>query len=275
MLLATGGVIGAAAVYAGVRARQEPAPTTSDQEAEIIEYEKAEDEDEDKKSRTWRESAGRTSGRDGYVFGDVTRGVVGRFFGSSEEDKAIEAAGDEQYSRVQKLVSEAVKVYRARGYSGSINMSHSVAYFTETCSVKVDAPDTMPWLGDDANGELSAMAEEGKAGRIFATLLSRLERRATGWQAMNTMEGLDPSLTSAAQIGFRVPVVQLGWGVSVSLTVTTSSLLRWAAHVAAQEEELEKEARVEGVAAALSSSAMDKALKIARAADEQEAREVD
>ena len=46
-------------------------------------------------------------------------------------------------------------------------------------------------------------------------------------QALSGVEGLDPSLTQSASIGFAVPVVKLGWGVSVSLTVSASSLLRW------------------------------------------------
>jgi len=288
MLLAGGVMVSAAAagVYAGVqRVRQTPAPTTTEEEGEIITVDDAEEEEDEKpkKSTTWRESSGRTSGRDGYVFGDLTRGVVCRLYGSTpaeiEETKAIEAAGDEQYTQVQKLVSEAVKIFRARGYNGSINMSHSVAYFTETCSVKVDPPETLPWLGSDATSseaqKLAAMAENGKAGRVFATLLARLERRALSWQAMNAVEGLDPSLTSSAQIGFRMPVINVGWGISVSLTVTTSSLVRWSAHAATREAQLESEARMNQVAAAVTSASLEKALDIANAAEPKEPVGVD
>ena len=46
---------------------------------------------------------------------------------------------------------------------------------------------------------------------------------------------LDPSLTSSAHIGFALPVIKIGWGVSVSLTVSTSSLLRYAKFVAGED----------------------------------------
>ena len=59
-----------------------------------------------------------------------------------------------------------------------------------------------------------------------------MPRRASAWQAMSGLEGVDPSLTSSAHIGFALPVIKIGWGVSVSLTVTTSSLLRFATHAA-------------------------------------------
>ena len=82
---------------------------------------------------------------------------------------------------------------------------------------------------------------EGRAGLVFATLLSRLERRARSWQAFSGDEGLDPNLTQSAQIGFAIPVVKLGWGVSVSLTVSASTLLRWADHTADLEREVAPE----------------------------------
>jgi len=193
-------------------------------------------------SKTWRESAGREGGREGYVFGDVTRGAIVRLWGKkedqTEEEKAIEAAGDEQYSHVQALVRDAVHIFRARGYTGTINMSHTVAHFTESCSVRVDGPkdNVPPWephaetseFALSAEAASTAMGEHGRAGKVFATLLMRLERRAASWKAISGGESLDPNLTSSAQIGFRMPIVNLGWGVSVSLTVTTSSLLRYA-----------------------------------------------
>ena len=86
--------------------------------------------------------------------------------------------------------------------------------------------------GVDADASVAAIAKEGQAGLGFTTLLARLERRAKSWQAMSNDAGLDPMLTQAAQIGFQVPIVKLGWGVSVSLTVSASRLLRWAEHEA-------------------------------------------
>ena len=69
--------------------------------------------------------------------------------------------------------------------------------------------------------------------------LARLERRAESWQAFSGVEAIDPMITQAAQIGFAIPIIRLGWGVSVSLTVSASSLLRWAEHEAAMTAKLE------------------------------------
>ena len=45
-----------------------------------------------------------------------------------------EKSGDDNYGHVQRLVREAVACYRARGYDGTITMSHTVGHFTESCS---------------------------------------------------------------------------------------------------------------------------------------------
>jgi len=271
MLLA-GGVVGVAAagVYAHKGWGGPNVSAATEEEGEMVNIDDAGPDQPASSRSTWRESAGRTTGRDGYVFGDLTRGGIRNFYGTKtaaevEEDKAIEAASDEQYTQVQKLVREAVKVFRARGYNGSINMSHTVAYFNESCSVKVDASEDAPWLTGCDEGSatsMDAVTEQGKAGRVFTTLLTRLERRALAWESMSGNEGLDPSLTSAAQIGFAIPVVKLGWGVSVSLTVTTSSLLRWSAHYASLQRREEEEAQTASIASAVSLASVNKALKI-------------
>lgn len=134
---------------------------------------------------------------------------------------------------------EAVRLFRLRGYTGTVHMSHTVAYFTESVNVRVDGPaegETPEWQSAAAEAEAARLiAEDGRAGLVFATLLARLERRAKSWAALSGEDKLDPNLTSSAQIGFALPVVKLGWGVSVSLTVSASSLLRWAEHAAVEE----------------------------------------
>lgn len=204
------------------------------------------------KSKSWKDSSGRLEGKDGYVFGDLTRGVCVKIWGKT--DAETEAAGDAQNTQVQKLLREAVKVYRARGYTGTISLSHTVAYFNESvsCAVKPLTGDLAPWevTSQDAeeeeasdDGSTDKIADEGKAGLVFATLLARLERRAQSWAAYSRMDGVDPNISQSAQIGFALPVVKLGWGVSVSLTVSTSSLLRWAEHEAALEAAAAEEAK--------------------------------
>jgi len=270
MLLAGAGVIGAAGVYYARR----PQPEIDDEEPELLDGPLDTDvaSGAPAETKTWREAAGRNSGRDGYVFGDLSRGAIVRVFGRSErtEDSEAEAEGDAQHTQVQKLVRESVRLYRARGYCGSINCSHTVAYFNESVSLRVEGPakgEPMPWdkpparkraassskqtadelaaavaeeaialALDDASSDdaadVAAMAKHGQAGYVFATLLARLERRAMSWQEMAGSEGLDPSLTQSAHIGFAIPVIKVGWGVSVSLTVSASSLLRWSEHEA-------------------------------------------
>lgn len=248
MFLAAPVVVGVAgAAYAYIR----PGAKKSDTEAEGPGAEALEEKTEDAKAedaptanaKSWRESAGRDSGPDGYIFGDLTRGLVVRLRGGPKttEEQAAEAEADQQYSHVQVLVRDAVRIFRARGYTGTINMSHNVAYFTESCSVRVDGSKLAEALacGLDvlsAEEASNTMGEHGRAGKVFATLLARLERRACAWQALAGVEDLDPMLTSSAHIGFALPVIKLGWGVSVSLSVTTSSLLRYAAHAAASAE---------------------------------------
>ena len=206
--------------------------------------------------KTWKESSGREWGGSSYVFGDLTRGAIVKLRGQKSVEETIEAEGDAQHTQVQRLIKEAVKLYRARGLSGSVNFSHTIAHFTESASVRVDGPAAekgAPLFNPKDKAAVKAAAdahrlvsEDGKAGVVFTTLLSRLERRAKSWQALAGDEDLDPSLSSSAHIGFAVPVIKVGWGVSVSLTVTTSSLLRWAemeeAIEAAEKDEAEAEA---------------------------------
>ena len=161
-------------------------------------------------------------------FPQLTRGAVVKMFGkkTTKEMEEIEAAGDEQHSQVQRLVLEAVRLFRARGYNGTVNFSHTIAHFTESASVKVDGPaigEPAPWeLADAAatptsrkDAKAKAMteavaaakqvAEDGRSGMVFTTLLMRLERRAKSWQSLSGAEGLDPSLSSSAHIGFAMP----------------------------------------------------------------------
>ncbi len=165
---------------------------------------------------TWKESAHRDEGPDGYVFGDITRGVFARCFSSQSEE--MEKNGDISYSQLQMILYQAIHIYKKRGYIGTISMSHTVGYFTESCTV-----DISKCLDHSCKVNIS----DTKISRIFETLVQRLEKRAKGWD--NYIDGIDfdPSLTSSAQIGFRTPIINIGWGLSISLTITKSSLLKW------------------------------------------------
>jgi len=175
---------------------------------------------------------------------------------------------DEQYySQTERLVRAAVFVYRSRGYNGTITIAHKVGIFTETVSIQVrpssesdnsptpiggpaatgdgvgggagveptadiateGAPDMTVGgtAGGAAVGDAALMhSENAKVGRLFEMLLGRLERRAASWDAMD--HDLDPVLGASATLGFAMPFIKVGWGITVSLSITKSSLLRWA-----------------------------------------------
>ena len=166
---------------------------------------------------TWKESANRDEGPTGYVFGDITRGVVGLF---TTQTGKTETDGDLSYSQLQMLIYQAIHIYKMRGYIGSISMSHSVGYFTESCTVDVEKC-------SEHNVKHHKLNVASKASHLFFTLVQRLEKRAEGWD--NYIDGVDlnPSLTTSAQIGFKAPIISIGWGVSISLTITKKSLLNW------------------------------------------------
>ena len=218
MIAAGAGVMSVgAAVYARYRRSggtgNDGTDGTEENEFQVVSSDTADDgEDAKGQPRTWKDSSGRTGGREGYVFGDISRGVCVKIFGKGvETDHAAELEGDAQNTQVQKLLREAIKVYRARGYAGTINLSHTVAYFNESTSCSIKAPDVAPWEAakdpeaegdtDSHDGSTDRMAEEGSSMAIvFTTLVSRLERRAKSWQAFNNMEGLDPNISQSAQV---------------------------------------------------------------------------
>lgn len=176
-------------------------------------------------TETWKEYSGRDDGREGYVFGDISRGITRRVFGGADAvEESDEKHGDEKFSQVQRLVRDAVVAYKSRGYGGTITISQRVGLFTESCSIGVTAAKTLAPPTDEA--EVHSVS--GDIPRVFATLFSRLERRAANWEALSGVEGLDPTLATSATIGFALPVIKVGWGISVSFSVNKSSLLRWA-----------------------------------------------
>lgn len=97
-----------------------------------------------------------------------------------------------------------------------------------SASVRVEGSQRLLKSADDDSAHALLLTEHSKAGRVFATLISRLERRAHNWEAISGMESIDPVLSASATIGFKVPFISVGWGLSISLTITHSSLLRWA-----------------------------------------------
>ena len=159
--------------------------------------------------------------------GDAAPPVAGR-----TRAEASSRDGDEQYSQAERIIRDAVALYRARGYVGTITISHKVGIFTETCSLSVRS-DAIPPASKE--GGTASKVEDSRAGRAFETLLARLERRAMSWDTMGShavgseedadpMEGIDPVLGASASLGFAMPVIKVGWGLTISLSITKSTL---------------------------------------------------
>lgn len=118
--------------------------------------------------------------------------------------------------KFDSLVFQAISLYKENAYEGTICMSHTVGSFTETCSVAVN---------DDTNAEVMRDEQRNIAfSKIFEKLVHRLEQRAFSWTYVN--ETIDPVLSTSAQFGLRTPIINIGWGMSISLSITTSSLLK-------------------------------------------------
>lgn len=99
MIAAGAGVLGTVGAYAVSRYRSSPANDGDESDMVMVDR---------PKSKSWKDSSGRLEGKDGYVFGDLTRGVCVKIWGKT--DAETEAAGDAQNTQVQKLLREAVKV---------------------------------------------------------------------------------------------------------------------------------------------------------------------
>ena len=126
------------------------------------------------------------------------------FEGAAEVDEAQAPAPEDEarYDRVQRLVRDAVAIYRARGYGGTITVSQKVGIFTEACTLRVEPPASAPWTSPcDGTAAATTAANpesrDAKAGRVFQTLFARLERRAQAWQKLSGVEGLDRLLQAS------------------------------------------------------------------------------
>ena len=115
-------------------------------------------------------------------------------------------------------MKEALEMYACRDYEGNISMSQSIGYLTESCSVEVK---------NNTTKKLQILSENQDIGKIFQTLIYRLERRADGLSQLCTEFDLNPNLSTSAHVGFKAPIINVGWGVSVTLTITYSSLIQW------------------------------------------------
>lgn len=136
-------------------------------------------------------------------------------------------ADREKYTVVQRLVHDAVAVYKARGYAGTISVSSTIAFFNESVSVRLDGSGWQDRPLSDAD-EVRALDLDSRVGRLFTRLLQRLEHRASSWATASVDDDFDVLLGASASLGLAVPIIRIGWGVSISLAATKRTLLRWA-----------------------------------------------
>jgi len=212
-------------------AEEKAAGTAEDAgEASVAAAEGAADAAEEKAEGT-ADDAGEASAAEGATDAADDRGASsddGQGGGASRSRTTGD--GEEQSSQAAQMIKDAVALYKHRGYTGTIAISHKVGIFTETCSLGVRGDDVHKPAAV-AENEADAPAgtvswADSTASRAFDGLLARLERRAIGWDTFDS--DVDPVLGASASVGLNLPVIKLGWGFTISLSITKSSLLRWA-----------------------------------------------
>ena len=167
-------------------------------------------------SITWKNSSGRSDGNDGYVFGDVSRTLYQRYWNQSARPMT-DKENEEHASTLQTLMKEAIALFKRRRYDGTITINQTIGYFSESMTVTIDDMENP----EDCN-EILLECNKNIAG-IFSALVHRLTSRAKAWN----IESINPKLTSSVQLGFRAPLINVGWAVSLTFTISRSSLLRW------------------------------------------------
>ena len=145
----------------------------------------------------------------------------------------LQSLQEEQASRVQELVRDAIKLYHHRGYGGCIEISSRLLTISESATATVSKPERAPWESEAtvdvseiiwARSATDRHVKEFTHRQLFDTLLARLERRARGWAdgAVASDEQLDPLLGASTSLAFGLLYV---FRVSISLRCTLPLVL--------------------------------------------------
>ncbi|KAH8072914.1 hypothetical protein JL720_11001 [Aureococcus anophagefferens] len=101
-------------------------------------------------------------------------------------------------------------------------------------SIAADVAPGEPGAGDDPETAVADAAwleaGEERVARLLRSLVARMERRAIAWSHVPNVP--DPMLGSQGAVGLTLPFIKFAYSVSIALSVSRSSLLRWMEHSA-------------------------------------------
>jgi len=169
-----------------------------------------------------------------------------------------DGAAPSDHGWLQRTFSRCAGLYRARGYAGNITVSGQLGFVTESIGVKFPLEEAAQSFskshgpsdkaadgsapsggGEDGGASLDDGGEEAvghsvsrwletgdaRVARLLRGLVHRLEQRALAWEHVPGVS--DPTLGCQGALGIHLPVVQIGWSVTIQLIVYKSTLLRW------------------------------------------------
>ena len=158
-----------------------------------------------------------------------------------------------------------IQLYRVRGYTGTVSVSGLFGIYGEKLSKYVTQDQVQTPTVERVLSIMSGTArdqgledsvrldtEDTKTAKLIRTLIRRMENRAGEW-ATGEMASIDPEIGSEGTIGFTVPVISkspmplspsktllvashgtpifsfidIGWTVTISLTINSKRLLFW------------------------------------------------
>ncbi|KAH8069769.1 hypothetical protein JL721_5659 [Aureococcus anophagefferens] len=151
-----------------------------------------------------------------------------------DEGVVVEALGEggagSDHGWLQRTFARTAGLYRLRGYGGRVAVSVQLGFVAE--SIAADVAPGEPGAGDDPETAVAdaAWLEAGEERRAPPSLVARMERRAIAWSHVPNVP--DPMLGSQGAVGLTLPFIKFAYSVSIALSVSRSSLLRWMEHSA-------------------------------------------
>ena len=139
--------------------------------------------------------------------------------------------------------SRVIKLYRARGYTGNVSVSGQFGIYGEKLSKwitesQTEKPSVDRYLHVVSGGSGASKVDDGivdslrietedsRTARLIRTLIRRMEKRASEWKTEG-YEDINPEIGSEGTLGLTIPVINVGWTITVSLTVNAKALLHW------------------------------------------------
>ena len=143
-------------------------------------------------------------------------------------DKALgEGGAGSDHGWLQRTFARTAGLYRLRGYGGRVAVSVQLGFVAE--SIAADVAPGEPGAGDDPETAVADAAwleaGEERVARLLRSLVARMERRAIAWSHVPNVP--DPMLGSQGAVGLTLPFIKFAYSVSIALSVSRSSLLRW------------------------------------------------